>query len=104
MGGMQAQTRSEGISKEKSQEIRNTKEIKHLTPKKEDIQADSDFDDLDDLVDKGMAFVQEKDAKNQGVSTAGEGVSTASEGVSTATPRAPPTTTTIFDDEDVTMA
>ncbi|GJW76821.1 putative ribonuclease H-like domain-containing protein [Tanacetum coccineum] len=25
----------------------------------------SDFDDLDDLVDEGMAFVQEKDAKNQ---------------------------------------
>ncbi|GKA57684.1 hypothetical protein Tco_0756872 [Tanacetum coccineum] len=27
---------------------------------------DSDFDDLDDLVDEGMAFVQEKDAENQG--------------------------------------
>ncbi|GJY86882.1 putative reverse transcriptase, RNA-dependent DNA polymerase [Tanacetum coccineum] len=27
---------------------------------------DSDFDDLDDLVDEGMDFVQEKDAKNQG--------------------------------------
>ncbi|GKE39690.1 hypothetical protein Tco_1463095, partial [Tanacetum coccineum] len=43
---------------------------------------DSDFDDLDDLVDEGMAFVQEKDAENQGkigaddtevVNTAGEG-------------------------------
>ncbi|GKE59070.1 hypothetical protein Tco_1498255, partial [Tanacetum coccineum] len=29
-----------------------------------------DFDDLDDMVDEGMAFVQEKDAENQGVSTA----------------------------------
>ncbi|GJR10310.1 uncharacterized mitochondrial protein-like protein [Tanacetum coccineum] len=58
---------------------------------------DSDFDDLDDLVDEGMAFVQEKDAENQGVSTAGEGVSIAA-------PRTPPTTTTVFDDEDVTMA
>ncbi|GJX86731.1 hypothetical protein Tco_0337505 [Tanacetum coccineum] len=38
---------------------------------------DSDFDDLDDLVD---------------------------EGVSTAAPMTPPTTTTVFDDEDVTMA
>ncbi|GKA75403.1 ribonuclease H-like domain, reverse transcriptase, RNA-dependent DNA polymerase [Tanacetum coccineum] len=38
-----------------------------------------------------------KDAKNQGVSTIGEGVSTAA-------PRTPPTTTTVFDDEDVTMA
>ncbi|GKE58564.1 hypothetical protein Tco_1497749, partial [Tanacetum coccineum] len=27
---------------------------------------DSDFDDLDDLVDEGMTFVQEKDAENQG--------------------------------------
>ncbi|GKC22721.1 hypothetical protein Tco_1024871, partial [Tanacetum coccineum] len=43
---------------------------------------DSDFDDLDDLVNEGMAFVQEKDAENQGkigaddteaVNTAGEG-------------------------------
>ncbi|GKC71264.1 hypothetical protein Tco_1117147 [Tanacetum coccineum] len=58
---------------------------------------DSDFDDLDDLVDEGMAFFQEKDANNQGVSTAGEGVSTAA-------PRTPPTTITVFDDEDVTMA
>ncbi|GJZ69727.1 hypothetical protein Tco_0633277, partial [Tanacetum coccineum] len=24
------------------------------------------FDDIDDLVDEGMAFVQEKDAENQG--------------------------------------
>ncbi|GJS93956.1 hypothetical protein Tco_0800924 [Tanacetum coccineum] len=42
---------------------------------------DSDFDDLDDLVDEGMDF-----------------------GVNTAAPRTPPTTTTVFDDEDVTMA
>ncbi|GJZ91744.1 hypothetical protein Tco_0663809 [Tanacetum coccineum] len=42
---------------------------------------DSNFDDLDDLVDEGMAF-----------------------GVSTVAPRTPPTTTTDFDDEDVTMA
>ncbi|GJX30819.1 hypothetical protein Tco_0240674 [Tanacetum coccineum] len=51
---------------------------------------DSDFDDLDDLVNEGMDFVQEKDAENQGVSTA--------------TPRTPPTITIVFDDEDVTMA
>ncbi|GKC17814.1 hypothetical protein Tco_1014596 [Tanacetum coccineum] len=88
------------------------------------------FNDIDDLVDEGMAFVQKKDADNQGkiavddtevvkgsgdtkvldtkkaVNTAGEGVSTASvpETVSTAAPRTPPTTTTVFDDEDVTMA
>ncbi|GKE50041.1 hypothetical protein Tco_1481299, partial [Tanacetum coccineum] len=33
-----------------------------------------------------------------------EGVNIAGEGVSTAAPRTPPTTTTVFDDEDVTMA
>ncbi|GJX57572.1 retrovirus-related pol polyprotein from transposon TNT 1-94 [Tanacetum coccineum] len=76
---------------------------------------DSDFDDLDDLVDEGMDFVQEKDAENQGkigaddtkvVKGSGdtEAVNTAGEGVSTAAPRTPPTTTTVFDDEDVTMA
>ncbi|GJZ28207.1 hypothetical protein Tco_0572854 [Tanacetum coccineum] len=72
---------------------------------------DSDFDDL---VDKGMDFVQEKDAENQGnigaddtevVKGSGdtEAVNTTGEGVSTAAPRTPPTTT-VFDDEDVTMA
>ncbi|GKB17608.1 hypothetical protein Tco_0851531 [Tanacetum coccineum] len=76
---------------------------------------DSDFNDLDDLVDEGMAFVQEKDAENQGkigaddtevVKGSGdtEAVNTVGEGVSTAAPRTPPTTTTVFDDKDVTMA
>ncbi|GJX87792.1 hypothetical protein Tco_0339806 [Tanacetum coccineum] len=48
------------------------------------------FDDIDDLVDEGMAF----------------GVSTASvpKIISTAAPRTPPTTTIVFDDEDITMA
>ncbi|GJS42855.1 putative ribonuclease H-like domain-containing protein [Tanacetum coccineum] len=92
-----------------SKQVLNLKKEKdaqagRISEKTKPMFKDSDFDDLDDLVDEGMAFVQEKDAKNQGVSTAGEGVSTAGEGVSTATPRAPPTTTTIFDDEDVTMA
>ncbi|GJR99165.1 hypothetical protein Tco_0315674 [Tanacetum coccineum] len=64
---------------------------------------DSDFDDL---VDEGMAFFQEKDAENQGKIGVDdtEAVNTAGEGVSTAAPRTPPTTTTVFDDEDVTMA
>ncbi|GJT65638.1 ribonuclease H-like domain-containing protein, partial [Tanacetum coccineum] len=58
----------------------------------------------------GMAFVHERDTEvidtKKLVNTAGEGVSTASvfETVSTAAPRTPPTTTTVFDDEDVTMA
>ncbi|GJY14609.1 hypothetical protein Tco_0385031 [Tanacetum coccineum] len=67
---------------------------------------DSDFDDLDDLVGEGMAFVQEKYAENQGKIGVDdtEAVNTAGERVSTAAPRNPPTTTTVFDDEDVTMA
>ncbi|GJT57522.1 putative reverse transcriptase, RNA-dependent DNA polymerase [Tanacetum coccineum] len=48
---------------------------------------DRDFDDLDDLVDEGMTFVQEKDIE-----------------VSTDAPRTLLTTTTVFDNEDVTMA
>ncbi|GKE01900.1 hypothetical protein Tco_1389883 [Tanacetum coccineum] len=65
---------------------------------------DSNFDDL---VDEGMDFFQEKDAENQGNIGADdtEAVNTAGEGVSTVAPRTPPTTTTtVFDDEDVTMA
>ncbi|GJT20204.1 putative ribonuclease H-like domain-containing protein [Tanacetum coccineum] len=64
------------------------------------------FDDLDDLVDEGMDFVQEKDAENQGKIGADdtEAVNTVGEGVSTTAPRTPPTTTIVFDDEDVTMA
>ncbi|GKG16316.1 hypothetical protein Tco_0358639, partial [Tanacetum coccineum] len=68
------------------------------------------FNDIDDLVDEGIAFVQEKDTEvldtEKTVNTAGEEVSTASdsETVSTAAPRTPPTKTIVFDDEDVTMA
>ncbi|GJW65936.1 hypothetical protein Tco_0117820 [Tanacetum coccineum] len=51
---------------------------------------DSDFDDLYYMVDKRMAFVIEKDVENQGVSIVA--------------PRTPSTTTTVFDDEDVTTA
>ncbi|GKE70285.1 hypothetical protein Tco_1528357, partial [Tanacetum coccineum] len=67
---------------------------------------DSDFDDLDDLVDKGMAFVQEKDVENQGKIGVDdiEVVKGSGERKCTAAPRTPPTTTTFFDDEDVTMA
>ncbi|GKB16048.1 hypothetical protein Tco_0849971 [Tanacetum coccineum] len=65
---------------------------------------DSDFDDLDDLVDEEMDFVQEKDAENQGkigaddtdvVKGSGdtEAFNTAGKGISTTAPRTPPTTT-----------
>ncbi|GJS92276.1 putative ribonuclease H-like domain-containing protein [Tanacetum coccineum] len=73
------------------------------------------------LYDEGMDFVHEKDAETQEkigsgdtevldieeeISTANVPVSTASasETISTAAPRTPPTTTTVFDDEDISMA
>ncbi|GJU42792.1 hypothetical protein Tco_1195749 [Tanacetum coccineum] len=76
---------------------------------------DSDFDDLDDLVDEGMAFVQEKDAENQGkigaddtevVKGSGdtEAINIAGEGVSTAALRTPPTITIARIDVDHELA
>ncbi|GKG57440.1 hypothetical protein Tco_0584866, partial [Tanacetum coccineum] len=46
---------------------------------------DSDFYDLDDLVDEGMNFVQEKDAENHGKTSADdtEAANTTGEEVST---------------------
>ncbi|GJS64257.1 hypothetical protein Tco_0678821 [Tanacetum coccineum] len=56
---------------------------------------ESDFDGFDD---------ETVYAATTGVSTASAPVTTAGVAVSTAQPRTPPTTTTVFDDEDVTMA
>ncbi|GKD51135.1 hypothetical protein Tco_1280111 [Tanacetum coccineum] len=84
-------------TKEKSQEIERQRKssISHQEGGYS-CRMNPDFDDLDDLVDEGMAFAQEKDAENQGkisaddtkvvkgsgdteaINTAGEGVSTAS--------------------------
>ncbi|GJR23389.1 hypothetical protein Tco_0971916 [Tanacetum coccineum] len=63
---------------------------------------DKDFEELDDHIEN----VEEEtvDAAATGVSTVSAPVSTAGVTISTAEPRTPPTTTTIFDDEDVTMA
>ncbi|GJS11760.1 hypothetical protein Tco_0368556 [Tanacetum coccineum] len=63
---------------------------------------DKDFEELDDY----MENVKEEtvDAATTGVSTTSALVSTIGVTISTAEPRTPPTTTTVFDDEDVTMA
>ncbi|GJQ89524.1 hypothetical protein Tco_0000663 [Tanacetum coccineum] len=61
------------------------------------------FDDLD----ADLAHVITKDkvhTTNAPVSTAGVTISTADPEVSVVEPRTPPTTTSIFDDEDITMA
>ncbi|GJZ73670.1 hypothetical protein Tco_0637816, partial [Tanacetum coccineum] len=55
---------------------------------------ESDFDGFDDEI---------VDAATTGVSTASAPVTTAGVAISTAEPRTPPTMTTVFDDEDVTM-
>ncbi|GJT36348.1 hypothetical protein Tco_0926767 [Tanacetum coccineum] len=56
---------------------------------------ESDFDRFDD---------EKVDAATTGVSTASAPVTTAGVAISTAEPRTHPTTSTVFDDEDVTMA
>ncbi|GJX62997.1 hypothetical protein Tco_0295897 [Tanacetum coccineum] len=63
---------------------------------------DKDFEELDDY----MENVKEEivDATATGVSTVSAPVSTAGVTISIAKPRSPPTTTTVFDDEDVNMA
>ncbi|GJR93343.1 hypothetical protein Tco_0265517 [Tanacetum coccineum] len=86
--------------------------------------SDDDLDEEDASKQGRTTFVQEKDVENQGkigaddtevvkgsgdteaVNIAGEGVSTANvyKTVSTAAPKTPPTTTIVFDDEDVTIA
>ncbi|GKD39136.1 hypothetical protein Tco_1259343 [Tanacetum coccineum] len=56
---------------------------------------ESDFDGFDD---------ETVDAATTGVSTTSAPITTAGVAISTVEPRSPPTTTTVFDDEDVTMA
>ncbi|GJR31093.1 hypothetical protein Tco_1107325 [Tanacetum coccineum] len=85
----------EAQAKEKSQEIGKKKEVKHLTPKKEKIQTNKDFEELDDHMEN---------VEEETVDAATTGVSTAAVTISTAEPRTPPSSTTVFDDEDVTMA
>ncbi|GKA54362.1 hypothetical protein Tco_0753311 [Tanacetum coccineum] len=62
---------------------------------------DKDFEELDDHIEN----VEEEtvDAAATRVSTVSAPVSTTGVTISTAEPRTPPTTTTIFDNEDVTM-
>ncbi|GJT85390.1 hypothetical protein Tco_1067107 [Tanacetum coccineum] len=82
---------------------------------------DSTFDDLDADLAHGLDYMETEEAVNEGrpdidtarpevhtsntpVSTAGVTISTADPEVSTIEPRTPPITTSIFDDEDITMA
>nr|GEU79215.1 hypothetical protein [Tanacetum cinerariifolium] len=98
---------------------------------RKNLKSQQKFQDIDDLVDEGMNFVLDKDAdktkefnldvdievivtdKGSGekggstaetVSTVRPDISAARPEVSTAKPKTPPTTTTLFDDEDVIIA
>ncbi|GJT51086.1 hypothetical protein Tco_0977243 [Tanacetum coccineum] len=74
------------------------------------------FDDLDTNLAHGMEYMDTKEAVNkkgestvstvkpERVSTAGVTINTVDPKISVVEPRTPPTTTSIFDDEDVTMA
>ncbi|GJY59242.1 putative ribonuclease H-like domain-containing protein, partial [Tanacetum coccineum] len=105
-----------GTSRRKSLDKENvSKQGRNLKtrPMFEEGDFDDDFDNIDDMVDKAIENV-EGDTFNAGgaVNTATTGVSTASASVTTASvsisiiePRIPPTTTTTaFEDEDLTIA
>nr|GEW88846.1 hypothetical protein [Tanacetum cinerariifolium] len=88
---------------------------------RKNLKSQQKFQYIDDLVDEGMNFVLDKDAakeviaKDKGggekggstseiVSTARPYISAVRPEVSTTEPKTPPITTTLFDDEDVTIA
>ncbi|GJY97763.1 hypothetical protein Tco_0514673 [Tanacetum coccineum] len=83
-------------------EILNLKKRGRRSDKLKPMFKDKDFEELDDQ----MENVEEEtvDAAATGVSTVSAPISTAGVTISTAESRTPPTTTTVFDDEDVTMA
>ncbi|GJV75833.1 hypothetical protein Tco_1507417 [Tanacetum coccineum] len=90
-------------TKAMSQEIRKKEEVKHLTPKKEDIQADSDFDVLDDDMEDVEGETVHTDIT--GISVVSAPVTTDGVTISTPEPRTPPTTAaTTFIDKDLTIA
>ncbi|GJR04553.1 hypothetical protein Tco_0527537 [Tanacetum coccineum] len=78
--------------------------------------SDNAFDDLDADLAHGMEYMDTEEAVNkkggstvstvrpERVSTAGVTINTADPEISVVEPRTPPTTASIFDDEDVTMA
>ncbi|GJW47444.1 putative ribonuclease H-like domain-containing protein [Tanacetum coccineum] len=105
-----------GTSRRKSLDKENvSKHGRNLKtrPMFEEGDFDDDFDDIDDMVNGAMENV-EGDIVNvagavntatTGVSTASASVTTAGVSISTAEPRTPPTTTTTaFEDEDLTIA
>ncbi|GKA83360.1 hypothetical protein Tco_0804955 [Tanacetum coccineum] len=101
-----------GTSKRKSLDKENvSKQRRNLKTRSmfEEGDFDDNFDDIDDMVNEAMENV-EGDIVNAGgaVNTATTGVSAASTAgvsISTAEPRTPPTTTTTaFEDEDLTIA
>nr|GEV77529.1 hypothetical protein [Tanacetum cinerariifolium] len=76
--------------------------------RRKNLKSQQKFHDVDDLVDEEVIVEDKGSGEKEGstaetISTAGPDVSAARPEVSTATPKTPPTTT-LFDDEDVTIA
>ncbi|GJQ99123.1 putative ribonuclease H-like domain-containing protein, partial [Tanacetum coccineum] len=99
-----------GTSRRKSLDKKNvSKQGKNLKtrPMFEEGDFDDDFDDIDDMVNEAMENVEGNtvNTATTGVSAASASVTTAGVSISTAEPRTPPTTTTTaFEDEDLTIA
>ncbi|GKA93807.1 hypothetical protein Tco_0815793 [Tanacetum coccineum] len=69
-----------------------------------DLEDTAEVQNIDIFGNRFNGFDDETvDAATTGVSTASTPITTTGVAISTAEPRTPPTTTTVFDDEDVTM-
>nr|GEZ71635.1 hypothetical protein [Tanacetum cinerariifolium] len=84
------------------------KEQEKYTGRK-NLKSQHNFQDIDDLVDEEVIVKDKGSGGKRGsttetVSAARPDISAARQEVSTVTPKNPPTTTTLFDDEDVTSA
>ncbi|GJU38546.1 hypothetical protein Tco_1191503 [Tanacetum coccineum] len=102
-----------GTSRRKSLDKENvSKQGRNLKTIFKEGDFDDDFDDIDDMVDKAMKYVEGDtvtggvvNTATIGVSVASASVTTAGVSISTAEPRTPPTTTTkAFEDEDITIS
>ncbi|GKD96312.1 hypothetical protein Tco_1380209 [Tanacetum coccineum] len=98
-----------GTSRRKSLDKENvSKQGRNLKtrPMFEEGNFDDDFDDIDDMVNEANDAMEnaEGDTETQGRNSVGDAVTTAGVSISAAEPRTPPTTTTtVFEDEDLTI-
>ncbi|GJX15961.1 hypothetical protein Tco_0216793, partial [Tanacetum coccineum] len=96
MGGTLAQTRSERVPEQPNEPPLS----EGHTSGSEEGRMEQTFELTNNVLD----LEKEKDAQAETVDAATTGVSSAAVTISTTEPRTPPSSTTVFDDEDVTMA